>query len=661
MITYKNIKLKSPYEIQNLLELKIVKDINQHAKVFLRGIIPEEKKDTYVERASIQDKIEVSQTDDNNETLDLFTGIITGVEIKTVRGIYYIEAEGLSYTYNLDIKLKSRSFQDENMHYKELVKTVIADLKGADFIDLAAGSKKIDKFIVQYNETDWEFLKRMASHFNTGLVADAASENPKFWFGIPGGNEKGNLENYHYNVVKKIGDFRSSSENFIEGIDERDFIYYKIETEQYFNIGDTVNYKDKKLFVAKVTTEIKNSVLKHEYILTPRNGLSQNLEFNKKVFRRAIEGKVIDIKEDHVRIHLEIDQDQKKEEAYWFPYSTFYTTEGNTGWYCMPELNDFVKLYFPTTKEEQGVVLQSIRKGTKAGDKIKDPNIKYFRTKFGKEKMYNEKEIVVSAKDEKVLIRFNEDKGVEVFSDKEIKIKSDEDLVLNAKKIEMKAREEIVWVCNNSSIKMEGETHIRGKFVKEMGSFSWSVEWKEPRFEPNEIDRSGITMLGKSTERGGMDHGDQAGSERLLPGTPGVVTGGDSTRLGKNMMESMGLKRSAKWSGYQAQHIIPSEMADHAVIKKIGMDMDDASNGLFLRVPDESISPMSRHKGFHSVYNEVVQRALDKMNINQSVNALQKQVYKLQQNLKYLQQKGLPLYPSQGATVELWERQLSKL
>ena len=46
---------------------------------------------------------------------------------------------------------------------------------------------------------------------------------------------------------------------------------------------------------------------------------------------------------------------------------------------------------------------------------------------------------------------------------------------------------------------------------------------------------------------------------RLIPGNAGVVTGGDSTKLGKNMMESMGLKRSTKWTGHQAQHIIPGQ------------------------------------------------------------------------------------------------------
>lgn len=148
---------------------------------------------------------------------------------------------------------------------------------------------------------------------------------------------------------------------------------------------------------------------------------------------------------------------------------------------------------------------------------------------------------------------------------------------------------------------------------------------------------------------------------RLIPGTPGVVTGGNSNKLGKNMMEDMGLKRSTKWSGYQAQHVIPSEMANNPVIQKIGMNFDDSSNGIFLRVPDNDISTMSRHRGYHSVYNEVVERALNKMDINQSVDSLQKQVYELQSNLRRLQENGLPLYPSQGATIELWERKLKQL
>jgi len=70
---------------------------------------------------------------------------------------------------------------------------------------------------------------------------------------------------------------------------------------------------------------------------------------------------------------------------------------------------------------------------------------------------------------------------------------------------------------------------------------------------------------------------------------------------------------------------------------------------------------MSRHRGYHSTYNEFVRTQLDAMDINQSVDVLQRHVFDLQQKLKHLQQSGLPLYPNQGATLDLWLRSLERI
>ena len=55
---------------------------------------------------------------------------------------------------------------------------------------------------------------------------------------------------------------------------------------------------------------------------------------------------------------------------------------------------------------------------------------------------------------------------------------------------------------------------------------------------------------------------------RLIPGTPGKVTGGSSTKLGKNMFEEMGLPKTTKRTPYEAQHIIPKEFRRHPVLQK---------------------------------------------------------------------------------------------
>jgi len=201
--------------------------------------------------------------------------------------------------------------------------------------------------------------------------------------------------------------------------------------------------------------------------------------------------------------------------------------------------------------------------------------------------------------------------------------------------------------------------------------------------EAHDASKASIQSRISNLESGGVK-GTGEGS-RIIPGTPGKVTGGSSTKLGQNLLESMGLPRSASWKGYQAQHIIPKNLRNHPVLKKIGMDMDHADNGIFLPIPAKDPSALSRHRGFHSVYNNVVKDQLDKLNINQSIKELEQQVFELQQKLKKGTESGLPLYKSKvleigiekfyktklneeikiwqrggGATEELWERWINK-
>ena len=51
------------------------------------------------------------------------------------------------------------------------------------------------------------------------------------------------------------------------------------------------------------------------------------------------------------------------------------------------------------------------------------------------------------------------------------------------------------------------------------------------------------------------------------------------------------------------------------------------------------------------------------MDINQSSQVLQQQVFELQNNLRTLQQSGLPLYggKGQGATLDSWQRSLERI
>lgn len=462
IITYNNIEI-TPYTLSSLKELKIVRKINDHGRIKFTGIVPEEEKDRYVDMTEASTKLQVNYVNDNSETTILFRGLVTNIEIKMVRKIYYIEVEGVSHSYDMDVKLKKRSFQNKDMNYPDLIEEVISDYSGSDFIDTTTSDSKLNEFILQYNETDWQFLKRMASHFNTGLVVEVKAHTPKFWFGIPDSINEVNLDDFHYSVSKKIDKFRNSSENYNKNIEEWNFTYYKIETNNLLNIGDEVRYKNRKLYVFQATDIMENSTLKHEYILAPKNGLSQDMLSNSNAKGVSIEGQVIDVKEDMVRLHLCIDTQQNKEEAYWFPCSTLYSSEGNTGLYCMPEIGDLVKLYFPTDKEEEGIILNSIRRGSKED---LDPNVKIFRTKYGKEVVFSEEEITIIGKDKEVLIKVNEKTGIQIYSTKGVSITSAGNLSVGADKLQISASNSLDIKCKDSEIQMSGETVIKGSKVR---------------------------------------------------------------------------------------------------------------------------------------------------------------------------------------------------
>jgi len=466
--TYRNLQIR-PFQLVSIQQLTLTKKINEHARLRFTGIVPEEVRDQYVEMTEAYSSIEVNQIDNKGVPTPLFKGIILSVKVSAVRGIYYMEVEATSGTYLLDIKKKSRSYQDKEMRYAALFQQMSPFYPGLDIIDEATKGAKLDKFTLQYQETDWQFLKRLASRFNVGLVAAATFNQPKFHFGVPTGKGKGKLEDYHYTTRKKLADYLLYTENGNEGMAENDFLYYEVETDQVLNIGDYVTFNGQTLYVYEAFTLMKDGLLKHQYVLSSKNGMNRSEVFNHAISGVSLEGKVLEVAKDQVKVHLTIDEKQESSKAHWFLYSTVYTAEGHSGWYSMPEINDFVHIYFPTHREEEGIASSSIRKNrdSSATNKLDDPSTKYYRTAFGKEIKLSPNEIVITAQDGDVFIRLNETSGIEIFSKKAIQFISQADISVNAsKKINLTAEDEISLKCKESKIILDGNVQIFGKEVK---------------------------------------------------------------------------------------------------------------------------------------------------------------------------------------------------
>jgi hypothetical protein len=460
--------------IQQIKAMKIIQRINEHAYLYITAILKEEEKDDYVKKVKAEEQIEIRTKEDPSEIL--FKGMIQHIQIQAIDEVYYLEIKGVSNSFKADIKKEKNSFQDKNMTYKDMIQGIVSNYTGGGIIDKASNGKAIDQFIMQYRETDWEFLKRMASHFNKGLVPSMKHAGPKIIFGILEGKEIGRIENYNYYVTKDLEQYMKSSKNTNPQLKQLDTIAFHIEAEKEYEIGDQVTYQDIPLYIKSKELEIVKGIVVFRYALSTKMGLSQDRLYNEQIAGISLKGKVLQAIRDKVKVHLEIDAHQDKGKAWEFPYTTMYTAEGNSGWYFMPEINDTVFIYFPTKEEQEGVGMNSIRVMNKGTDRISNPDIKYFRTIDGKELKFSPEEIqitCINGKDKEtgekkvIYIRLNQDKGIEIISSEPISFKTDKGIKLEAEdSIKILAEEEIKLKCKTSEIRIDSKIDICGEDVR---------------------------------------------------------------------------------------------------------------------------------------------------------------------------------------------------
>ncbi|WP_036709087.1 contractile injection system protein, VgrG/Pvc8 family [Paenibacillus pinihumi] len=467
-LTYQNIKV-SPFDLTHLQELKITRKLNDHAYMSFTGIVPEEEKDRYILMCDEDTRVEISQLEEEGGSVPLFCGLIRHIAVKAVHRVYYLEVEAVSPTYELDVKKRSRSFQDTSLSYQALLNKVASSYQGIDILDEATSGAAIGRFTMQYLETDWEFLKRLASRLRTALIPAVQFQRPKFYFGLPDGNGGSELKSSHYRVLKRLEPYRYTSQNTQAEVTENDYIYYEVESVQVLNLGDSVKFKGHNLYVYEAVTTMTAGIVKHLYTLSSRAGLRQNILYNEQIIGASLQGEVISLQGDRVKVRLHIDEEQSKSGAYAFPYASVYTAEGNSGWYCMPEVGDQIRVYFPSFKEEEGIASSSVRQNSDEGEsnKVSNPDHKVFRTPTGKELKMTPEELVITGKDGEIYIRLSEAGGIEIASSLPIRLIAKEDIVMNAdQKIVLSAKEQISLVCKDSSITMDGATNLLGTELK---------------------------------------------------------------------------------------------------------------------------------------------------------------------------------------------------
>jgi hypothetical protein len=342
-------------------------------------------------------------------------------------GVYYFTGDRRTAIYKrnddggleISITLKSKSFlmdkikrfvvyQNPEITYLDIIKEIEAGYSKEAIsilgLDEGVGEKlktKIFKdLIIQYNETDWEFLKRLVSHFGFGVYN---SINGSITIGFHQNTTSQKYDNIIGNIWENVDGLKvnktlSTNEMFSlcdNIVDENDMVIGTIcKTKIEYNPNDN------KYGSFKCNYLIRNNDYKYKRI---QNENVKGICISGKIVRIPLKG-ITNEGNDYAILTIDFDDGLKeiieylnydeaeefrsetggdrisknnKTRRFRFPYVTPYTTT-KTGFYCAPEVNDIVSVYFPTNVESQGFIIGAVRNPKSI--RFSNPFVRNYRT-----------------------------------------------------------------------------------------------------------------------------------------------------------------------------------------------------------------------------------------------------------------------------------------
>jgi len=416
---YRKIKIY-PMPFVSLLRCEIIRKPNQHIKMKAEGYIDSLQDVLYTDWK--KEAVQVYCTDDQGKENSIFCGmmeLLTAEEMGDLKKVYF---EATSFTALLDRKKRIRVFQKQNQSFEEIVTFLTASYPGGSCIFTEDTRRKADGIMVQYQETDWEFLIRAASCLNTVVIPDCTNDRACYYFGLPR-REREVLEvGSHYRVRENLAEWQRKKNAGLEELGVQDMTEYTVSSDQYIELCTPVEFQGKRLRIAEITSRWENGEVLHEYRLWTDRGFRTTPSFNPYISGLSMRGQVEDVKEEKVRIRFLGTEKGISENPQWFDFATVYASGEKAAWYCMPEKGDQIRIYFPDSCERNAFVLSAVHLEEQRGWKL-EPEKKFIRTVDDKE-ISLEPECIRITNHKGMSVELDDRKGILIKSDKNIYIRS---------------------------------------------------------------------------------------------------------------------------------------------------------------------------------------------------------------------------------------------
>ncbi len=431
LIRIDEIRIKCNFPIGKIKDFSIKEGIGKHTVAKITASIGAEK--INIEGQEFNGQPLVVDAVQGEEVIALFSGVISRVSVDEENSYETIHIKAYSLSWFMDLEKKSRSYQGETS-----ICGLIQKISGKhSFSCLCFAEDKMTKEpFIQYQETDWEFLVRLSTHLHVPFYTVNDYEGRGICLGLQKQKKpfKLNVLNEKWCMDADI----LKSMNF----DSKKAVYFEVISGQIIHIGQSVQYHDEILWVFGVHMVLQHGMLYCTYKLAGVNYDVVSTCYNPHIKGISLTGTVLERKEETIKIHLDIDDEQDINRAYsylWLP------EHGNIS-YCMPEKGSRIRLVVTGEDERKAVGVHCVRQNGDTCQETQIPDNRWFSSAENKKLTLQPSSVELSGENGKSSLSFHDREGNSLRSSENILIQAKGDVVIQGTKVEMSAPNEVTAI-----------------------------------------------------------------------------------------------------------------------------------------------------------------------------------------------------------------------
>lgn len=271
-ITYLNLQV-SGFPFEKILSCSIRHRMNEPATAVVVGEMEAKKAKNIFERIDERTVVTLTTTAKEQEPT-LFCGLVAEAELQSENAYERIKLKLISCSTLLDLQRKNRSYQTPTKTYEEILSALVKPV--GDF-HLMVPDRALGSLVVRYQETDWEFLKRMASLLRVPLVTNLFSKRPQIYFGLPPASKTRTIKTYAVSQSSNLLSYQRALRVSPLAM-QQDFGEQKVKTHTYAYLGDAVVNKGKTKLVKEIKATLQDGILEMELSLMEAAGVQQTAQ-----------------------------------------------------------------------------------------------------------------------------------------------------------------------------------------------------------------------------------------------------------------------------------------------------------------------------------------------------------------------------------------------